>query len=70
MGTGLRSKISSALSRFSAIQSGSPLIFDSSLDHLARDALAGAQLSLLVLDDRAGLGDPRAVNRGHAAPRF
>ncbi len=31
VGIGLRSKISSALTRFSAIQSGSPLILESSL---------------------------------------
>ena len=34
-------------------------------DDLARDARAGAQLALLVLDDRALLGDFRAVDCGH-----
>src|SRR5205823_450919 len=40
---------------------------------LARDALARAQLSLLVLDDGAGLGDAGAVSRAvygcHLTPR-
>ena len=36
---------------------------------LARDALARAQLPLLVLDDRARFGDLGAVNRCHVAPR-
>ena len=39
------------------------------LHDLARDALAGAQLALLILDYRAGLVDLRAVNRGHGDPR-
>src|ERR1035441_7500936 len=37
--------------------------------NLARDALASTQLTLLVLDDRAGLGDPGAICRGHLTPR-
>src|SRR5262249_1470768 len=36
--------------------------------HLSRDALAGVQLSLIVFDDRARLGDLRAVDGGHLAP--
>jgi hypothetical protein len=35
------------------------------LDDLARDAGAGTQLALVVLDDRAGLGDAGFVGCGH-----
>ena len=39
------------------------------LDDLARDALLGDQLALLVLDDRAGLLDSGLVNSGHVSIR-
>ena len=49
----------------SRIHCGSSLILDSSCDDLARDALLGDELSLLVLLDRAGLGDSGLVSGCH-----
>src|SRR5439155_529376 len=55
------------LERFQALRAhpvGLALDLRELLDDFARDARARAQLTLIVLDDRAGLGDPRSVCGG------